>query len=161
MRKLCEFYKKTALASIRDKVVSANAYLGAKPITEALKLDADIVITGRVADASLTVAPAVHAFGWKWDAWDRLSAASVAGHIIECGAQATGGLYRHWESLDLAHVGYPIAELSPDRHFVISAAAHRAPDFIDAVAEHVAVRPRKIDVFEDAVLQRLRAERLD
>ena len=75
---------------------------------------ARIVITGRVADASLTVGPAVHEFGWPWDDWNRLAGGSVAGHLIECGAQATGGLYRHWQDLDLADVGYPIAEIDRD-----------------------------------------------
>jgi hypothetical protein len=101
-------------------LVSANAYLGAQPIVEALKGGARIVITGRVADASLTVAPAVHEFGWEWQDWNRLAAASVAGHIIECGAQSTGGLYRHWERLDLGHVGYPIAELEPSGKVTIT-----------------------------------------
>jgi len=95
-------------------IVSANAYLGARPIVDALAAEARIVITGRVADASLTVGPAIHEFGWDWQDWNRLAAASVAGHVIECGAQATGGLYRHWQDLDLAHVGYPIAELEAD-----------------------------------------------
>ena len=95
-------------------VVSANAYLGAQPIADALAGGARIVITGRVADASLTVGPAMHEFGWDWDDWNRLAGGSVAGHLIECGAQATGGLYRHWENLDLANVGYPIAELDDD-----------------------------------------------
>ncbi|MFO0966940.1 MAG: acyclic terpene utilization AtuA family protein [Gemmataceae bacterium] len=98
------------LSDVRDRVVSANAYLGAQPIVQALKMGADIVITGRVADASLTVAPAVHAFGWNWADWDRLAAATVAGHLIECGAQATGGLWTNWrDATDLANVGYPIA----------------------------------------------------
>lgn len=99
--------------------VSANAYLGAGPIVEALSGGARHVITGRVADASLTLGPAVHEFGWSWDDWNRLAAASVAGHVIECGAQATGGLYRHWQDLDLAHVGYPIAELESDGRVAI------------------------------------------
>jgi hypothetical protein len=98
----------------KHSVVSANAYLGARPIVDALAAGARFVITGRVADASLTVGPAMHEFGWAWDEWSRLAAASVAGHVIECGAQATGGLYRHWENLDLAHVGYPIAEVTAD-----------------------------------------------
>jgi hypothetical protein len=102
------------------QVVSANAYLGARPIVEALAGGARFVITGRVADASLTVGPAMHEFGWAWDDWNRLAAASVAGHLIECGAQATGGLYRHWEPLDLAHVGYPIAELNGDATITIT-----------------------------------------
>lgn len=103
------------LSSIRDRVVSANAYLGSAAIVEALRLGADIVITGRVADASLTVAPAAHAFGWNWNDWDRLAGATVAGHLIECGAQVTGGLWCNWqEAPELSNVGYPIAEISPD-----------------------------------------------
>jgi hypothetical protein len=100
------------LSSVRDRLVSANAYLGAGPIVEALRRGASVVITGRVADASLTLAPAVHELGWKWDDWDRLCAGTVAGHLIECGAQATGGLWCNWqEAPDLANVGYPIAEI--------------------------------------------------
>ena len=79
-----------------------------------------IVITGRVADASLTVGPAVHEFGLGWNDWDRLAAMSVAGHLIECGAQATGAFYPHWSEIDLADVGYPIAELEPDGSFTIT-----------------------------------------
>ena len=95
-------------------IISANAYLGAEPIVRALAAGARHVITGRVADASLCLGPAVHEFGWTWNDWNRLAAASVAGHVIECGAQSTGALYRHWQSLDLAHVGYPIAVLEGD-----------------------------------------------
>jgi hypothetical protein len=109
------------LASVRARVVSANAYLGARPIVEALRGGASLVITGRVADASLVVGPAVHTYGWGWDDWDRLSAASVAGHIIECGAQATGGLWCNWREMDdLANVGYPIAKIEPGGDFRIS-----------------------------------------
>jgi hypothetical protein len=104
-----------ALSTVRPRVVSANAYLGARPIVAALQSGASVVITGRVADASLTVAPAVHEFGWSWDNWDRLSATTVAGHLIECGAQATGGLWINWQDApDLANVGYPIAEIGED-----------------------------------------------
>jgi hypothetical protein len=104
-----------ALAAVRPRVVSANAYLGSRPIVQALRQGASLVITGRVADASLTVAPAVHEWGWKWDDWDRLAAGTVAGHLIECGAQATGGLWCNWhEKDDLANVGYPIAEIAED-----------------------------------------------
>jgi Acyclic terpene utilisation family protein AtuA len=103
------------LASVRDRVVSANAYLGAQPIAEALRLGASIVITGRVADAALTVGPAAHEHGWRWNDWDRLAGATVAGHLIECGAQVTGGLWCNWqEAPDLASVGYPIAEVDAD-----------------------------------------------
>jgi hypothetical protein len=102
-------------------VVSANAYLGAGPIVDALKNGARVVITGRVADASLTLAPAVHAFGWAWDDWHRLSGGSVAGHLIECGAQVTGGLWCNWqEAPDLANVGYPIAEFESNGDFTIT-----------------------------------------
>jgi Acyclic terpene utilisation family protein AtuA len=109
------------LTKVRPRVVSANAYLGARPIAEALHKGASIVITGRVADASLTLGPAAHAFGWSWTDWNRLSAASVAGHIIECGAQATGGLCCNWRDVpDLGDAGYPIAEIEADGTFVIS-----------------------------------------
>src|SRR5262245_19184132 len=101
------------LAAVRDRVVSANAYLGAPPIVLALRQGASVVITGRVADASLTLAPAVHELGWSWEDWDRLAAGTVAGHLIECGAQATGGLWCNWgEAHDLGAVGYPIAEVT-------------------------------------------------
>ncbi|MFL5241860.1 MAG: acyclic terpene utilization AtuA family protein [Gemmataceae bacterium] len=110
-----------AVASIRNRLVSANAYLGAQPIVQALKQGASIVITGRVADASLTVAPAVHEFGWDWNDWDRLSAATVAGHLIECGAQVTGGLWSNvGDGKILANVGYPIAEIEDDGTVVIT-----------------------------------------
>ncbi|HKD37134.1 MAG TPA: acyclic terpene utilization AtuA family protein, partial [Pirellulales bacterium] len=111
------------LAELKAPIVSANAYLGALPIVAALDGHARIVITGRVADASLTVGPVMHEFGWDWNDWNRLAAASVAGHLIECGAQVTGGLYCDWQNLDLANVGYPIAEIADD-----GAAAIAKPD---------------------------------
>jgi hypothetical protein len=110
-----------SLAKVRARVVSANAYLGARPIAEALEKRAAVVITGRVADASLTVGPAAHQFGWAWDDWDRLAGATVAGHLIECGAQATGGLWCNWQDMrDLAGIGYPIAEVAADASFVLT-----------------------------------------
>lgn len=108
------------LRTLRAPVASANAYLGAGPITDALASGARIVLTGRVADASLTVGPAVHEFGWAWDDWNRLAAASVAGHVIECGAQATGGYATDWRRYRLANVGYPIAELDADGATIIT-----------------------------------------
>jgi hypothetical protein len=111
------------LASIREKVVSANAYLGARPIADALKQGAEVVVTGRVADASLTVGPAAHEFGWGFGQadLDRLAAGTVAGHLIECGAQATGGLWINADdSTRLGDVGYPIAEIAEDGTFTIS-----------------------------------------
>jgi hypothetical protein len=109
------------LGAILTRVVSANAYLGAPPIVEALQEGADIVITGRVADASLTVAPIMHQFPWMWDDWPRLAAATVAGHLIECGAQATGGMWCNYdEAPDLANVGYPLVDVDPDGSFTIT-----------------------------------------
>jgi hypothetical protein len=100
--------------------VSANVYLGARPIAEALAAGGRIVITGRVADASLALGPAVHEFGWKWDDWRRLACGSIAGHLIECGAQVTGGYATRWQDRDLADIGYPIAELEADGGVVIT-----------------------------------------
>jgi hypothetical protein len=118
------------LASVRARVVSANAYLGARPIVAALQAGASIVITGRVADASLTLAPAIYEFGWDWSDWNRLSAGTVAGHLIECGAQATGGLWCNWhEAPDLSNVGYPIAEIDVAGNLWIS----KSPDTGGAV----------------------------
>jgi hypothetical protein len=89
-----------------------------------------VVVTGRVADASLTLAPAVHEFDWAWDDWDRLAAGTVAGHLLECGAQATGGLWMNWEKMaDFAHIGYPIAELEPSGAFRLT----KTPDSGGAV----------------------------
>jgi hypothetical protein len=114
---------------VRDRLVSANAYLGARPICEALSEGARIVITGRVADASLTVAPAAFEFGWRWDDWHKLAGATVAGHLIECGAQATGGLWCNYQSTDLADVGYPIAAINPEGAFRLT----KTPDSGGAV----------------------------
>jgi hypothetical protein len=107
-----------SLETVRDRLVSANAYLGAQPIVEALERGAAVVITGRVADASLTVGPAVREFGWGWEEWNHLAGATVAGHLIECGAQATGGLWCNWRDVnDLAGIGYPIADIAEDGNF--------------------------------------------
>jgi hypothetical protein len=98
-------------------MVSANAYIGAEPIADALLAGADIVVTGRVADPSLTVGPALAHFGWARDDWDRLARATMAGHLLECGAQVSGGYYADpgfKDIPDLAHVGYPIAEIDAD-----------------------------------------------
>ncbi len=109
------------LGELFDRVASANVYLGAGGIVQALEAGAQIVLTGRVADAALVVGPAVYEFGWAWDDWTRLGAATVAGHLIECGAQVTGGMYSDWTpEMDLSNVGYPIAELSADGTCIIS-----------------------------------------
>jgi hypothetical protein len=109
-------------AKVRDHVSSANAYFGAWPVVEALKTGAQIVVTGRCTDTGITLAPMIHEFEWAADDWDRLAAGIVAGHIIECGAQSSGGncLY-DWRNIpNLADVGYPIIEGSADGTFVVT-----------------------------------------
>src|SRR5207237_5094468 len=108
------------LAAIRDRIVAANAYLGAWPIAEALGAGAEIVVTGRTTDAALTLGPLVHELGWAWDDWDRLAAGTVAGHVLECGAQATGGNLTDWRKVAPLDVGYPIAEVAAEGGFVIT-----------------------------------------
>ena len=109
------------LAGFRDHVVSANAYLGAQPIAEALARGADVVVTGRTTDTGLTLAPLVHRFGWAWDDWDKMAAGTVAGHILECGAQSSGGNFTDWKTVpNLAGVGFPIVEANPDGSFVVT-----------------------------------------
>jgi hypothetical protein len=109
------------LAPIVDRVMSANAYLGAKPVVEALKQDAQIVLCGRITDTALALAPMVHEFGWADGDWNHLAAGTIAGHIIECGAQCTGGNFsRFWEVPDLWNAGYPIVEAREDGSFVVT-----------------------------------------
>ena len=110
------------LATIREKVQSANVYLGAAPLVEALGRGADVVVGGRLTDTGLTLAPLMHEFGWAFDDWDRISAGTIAGHIIECGAQSSGGNCQFdWQNIpDLANVGFPIVEGSPNGEFVVT-----------------------------------------
>jgi hypothetical protein len=110
------------LSAVRERVQSANAYLGAWPIVEALGGGARVVVTGRATDTGLTLAPLIHEFGWGGEDWNLLAAGTVAGHIIECGAQCSGGNCQYdWESIpDLAGVGYPIVEARPDGAFVVT-----------------------------------------
>jgi hypothetical protein len=110
------------LSSVRKDVISANVYFGARPIVEALKQGAQIVITGRTTDTGLTLAPMVYEFDWKWDDWNKISAGTVAGHILECGGQASGGNFQgDWRAVpDLANIGFPIAEAFPDGRFIIT-----------------------------------------
>ena len=102
-------------------LVTANAYLGARPIADALDAGAQVVVTGRVTDASLTVGPALHAFGWADEDYDAIAGAVVAGHVIECGAQCCGGNYAFFEEIpDASRIGFPLAELYPDGSSVIT-----------------------------------------
>ena len=110
------------LAAVRDQVQSANVYLGAAGLVEALDKGAQVVVGGRLTDTGLTLAPLMHEFGWKFDQWDVISAGTIAGHIIECGAQASGGNCQYdWQNIpDLANVGFPIVEASPNGEFIVT-----------------------------------------
>lgn len=105
-----------------DRIASINAYLGAFPIAAALDAGADIVITGRCVDSAVTLGACIHAFGWQRDDYDKLAQGSLAGHILECGTQATGGNYTDWESVvdSLPDAGYPMAEIDADGNTVIT-----------------------------------------
>ena len=106
-------------APLPPKVLTANAYLGAQPIKAALDTGAQVVITGRCVDSAVTLGVLMHEFGWAASDLDQLAGGSLAGHIIECGAQATGGLFTDWHTVpDWAHIGYPIVECSSDGSFV-------------------------------------------
>ncbi len=111
-----------SLSAIRDKVQSANVYLGAEPLVEALNQGAQIVIGGRLTDTGLTLAPLMHEFGWTFEDWDKVSAGTIAGHIIECGGQSSGGNCQYdWQNIpDLANIGFPIVEASPNGEFVVT-----------------------------------------
>ena len=110
------------LSDVRDQVRSANAYLGMASVVAALEKGANVVITGRVTDTGLTLGPLLHEFGWDQDDWDRIAAGTIAGHIIECGAQSSGGnLLKNWRSVKrLDDVGFPIVEVASDGTFVVT-----------------------------------------
>ncbi|MDN7428229.1 acyclic terpene utilization AtuA family protein [Burkholderia sp. AU45388] len=115
------------VAAYRDRIVSANAYLGAAPIVDALAAGADVVLTGRVADPSLFAAPLIHAFGWRMDDWDALGAATVVGHLLECAGQVTGGYFAdpgYKDVPNLARLGFPIGEVAADGSVVITKVPH-------------------------------------
>ena len=112
------------ITTVRDSLLFASAYLGARPLVEALDAGAEIVLTGRVADAALFLAPMMHELGWRLDDWDKLAQGIVVGHLLECSGQATGGNFGgDWRSIpNLAHIGYPIAEVWENGDAVISKA---------------------------------------
>ncbi|HIM97459.1 MAG TPA: DUF1446 domain-containing protein, partial [Gammaproteobacteria bacterium] len=118
-RRITEMFSDQDFPDSED-IASINAYLGAFPIAQALALGADIVITGRCVDSAVTLGACIDAFGWKPDEFDRLAGGSLAGHILECGPQATGGNFTDWHKAagSLADIGYPIAEVSADGSFV-------------------------------------------
>lgn len=104
-----------------QRITTANVYLGALPIAEALSRGAQIVVTGRVVDSAATLGPLIHEFGWSTDDYDRLSAGTLIGHLLECGAQASGGIFTDWEDVpDWENVGYPIAECHADGSAIIT-----------------------------------------
>jgi hypothetical protein len=111
-----------AIGAIRARIQSANVYIGAFPLAEALATGAHVVVAGRSTDTALTLAPMVHRFGWQPDDYDKLAAGTIAGHIIECGAQCTGGNCQvDWQSIpNMAEIGYPIVEAEPDGTFVVT-----------------------------------------
>ena len=109
------------LSDVRQEVLSANVYLGAAPVVQALRQGANVVIAGRVTDTAVTLAPMIHEFGWALDDWDKLAAGIVAGHIIECGTQCTGGNFTDWRLVpSFARMGYPLVEARPDGTFTIT-----------------------------------------
>ena len=110
-----------SIRTVKDNLLSANVYFGCRPIVEALEKGADIVITGRVTDTGLTLAPMVYEFGWDFENYDLMATGTVAGHIIECGAQVSGGNFTDWETVDdFVEIGFPIIEANPDGSFYVT-----------------------------------------
>ncbi|PAU95668.1 ATPase [Aliifodinibius salipaludis] len=109
------------ITTVKDELLSANVYFGSRPIVEALNRGADIVVTGRVTDTGLTLAPMIHEFDWSFDDYDKMSAGTIAGHIIECGGQVSGGNFTDWEKIDdFVDIGFPIIEANPDGSFYVT-----------------------------------------
>jgi hypothetical protein len=108
-------------APVKDRIESANVYFGAAPVVEALAWKPDIIITGRVTDTGITIAPMIYEFGWSLTDWDKLAHGIVAGHILECGTQATGGNFTDWRTIEsFDHVGFPIVEVEPSGAFTVT-----------------------------------------
>ncbi len=108
-------------ADVRSRVTSANVYLGAEPVVKALEQGCQIIVTGRVTDTGITLAPMMHEFGWKWDDWDKIASGVIAGHIIECGAQSSGGNISDWRDVkSFNNIGYPIVEMESSGEFTVT-----------------------------------------
>ncbi len=106
---------------VRSRITSANIYLGAEPVVKALDAGCHVIVTGRVTDTGITLAPMIHEFGWSMDDWDKMASGIIAGHIIECGAQASGGNITDWKDVKSFHqIGYPIIEMEPSGEFVVT-----------------------------------------
>src|SRR5262249_60484900 len=117
------------IKQLGNKLLSANAYLGAEPMAEALRGGADVVITGRASDPALFLAPMIHAFGWPMDDWDLLGQGTVAGHLLECAGQITGGYFAdpgYKDIPDLARLGFPIGEVGEEGSLVVTKVPGRA-----------------------------------
>ncbi len=109
------------ISTVKDQLLSANVYFGCRAIVEALAKGADVIITGRVTDTGLTLAPMIHEFGWDYDDFDKMSVGTIAGHILECGAQASGGNFTDWEKVeDFTNIGFPIVEAYPNGEFFVT-----------------------------------------
>ncbi len=108
-------------ADVRSRVTSANIYFGAEPVVKALEQGCQIIVTGRVTDTGITLAPMMYEFGWRWDDWDKIAAGVIAGHIIECGTQSSGGNITDWKEVKTFHnIGYPIIEMESSAEFVVT-----------------------------------------
>lgn len=109
------------ISTVKEQLMSANVYFGCKPIVKALQLGADIIITGRVTDTGLTLAPMIYEFDWDYSDYDKMSVGTVAGHILECGAQSSGGNFTDWEMVeDFVNIGFPIVEAHPNGEFFVT-----------------------------------------
>lgn len=109
------------ISTVKDQLLSANVYFGCRPIVQALREGADVIITGRVTDTGLTLAPMIHEFGWDYEDYDKMAIGTIAGHIIECGAQVSGGNFTDWEKVeDFTDIGFPIIEAFPNGEFVVT-----------------------------------------
>ena len=109
------------ITDVADQLLSANVYFGADPVVKALEAGADVIITGRVTDTGLCLGPMIYEFGWSMEDYDKMAAGTVAGHILECGAQSSGGNYTDWKEIDnFAEIGFPIVEATPDGKFIVA-----------------------------------------